>query len=100
MGVRVEVREGEAIEQAVQRFREALWRQGPPGAGRKRPRWHRRPLDYYLKPSDLRRRDRLRDAWVRYAGECARRRLVAEVRRGSKRRKAHFADVPVVAPYP
>ena len=76
MGVRVEVRDGESVEQAYKRFKELLWRHGPPGAGRKRPKWHKRPLDHYLKPSELARRDKLRDAFETYAGECARRRLV------------------------
>ncbi|VTR99662.1 30s ribosomal protein s21 : : Ribosomal_S21 [Tuwongella immobilis] len=96
MGVRVEIRDGESVEQALKRFRELVWRYGPPGAGRKRPKWHKRPLDYHLKPSELARRDELRDAWVQYEAECSRRRLVAVLRRQTKRRKQHFGDAPVV----
>ena len=99
MSVRVEVREGEAIEQALKRFRELVRRFGPLGAV-KRPKWHKNQLKYYLKPSELRRRDRLRDEWQKYRGECARRRLVAIIRRGGKRRKTHFGNYPVVAKYP
>jgi Ribosomal protein S21 len=99
MGVRVEIREGETIEQALQRFRELVRWFGPPGI-MKRPKWHKGQLQYYLKPSDLRRRGRLRDEWEKYAGECARRHLVAVIRRGCKRRKAHFGNNPVVAEYP
>ncbi|MBI1914922.1 MAG: 30S ribosomal protein S21 [Planctomycetes bacterium] len=99
MGVRVEVREGETIEEALKRFRELVRRFGPPGAV-KRAKWHKNQLHYYLKPSALRRRDRLRDEWKKYAGECARRRLVAVIRLGCKRRKPHFGNIPVVAQYP
>jgi hypothetical protein len=99
MAVRLEVREGETIEQALERFRGLVRRFGPPGALRQ-PKWHKSQLRYYLKPSALRRRDQLRDEWARYAGECARRRLVAVIRRGCKRRKAHFGDHPEVARYP
>jgi ribosomal protein S21 len=99
MAVRVEVREGETIEQALRRFRELVRRLGPPGAVR-RPKWHKNQLRYYVKPSALRRRDQLRDEWARYAGECARRHLVAVIRRGCKRRKALFGNHPVVAKYP
>lgn len=100
MGVRVEVCDGESVEQAYKRFKQLLWRLGPPGAGRKRPKWHKRPLDHYLKPSELARRDELRDAFVTYAGECARRRLVCEIRRRTKRRKERIGDAPVVCKYP
>jgi hypothetical protein len=100
MGVRVEIRNGESVEQAVKRFRELVWRYGPPGAGRKRPKWHKKPLRYYLKPGELRRRAALRAAWETYKGECARRHLVSVIRRGCKRRKAHFGDLPVVGEYP
>jgi ribosomal protein S21 len=99
MGIRVEVREGETIEQALKRFRELVWRFGPPMA-LKRPRWHKNQLKYYLKPCDRRRRDRLRDKWETYSGECARRRLMAIVRRKAKRRKVHFGNIPVLAKYP
>ena len=95
MGVRVEIRDGETLEQALQRFCELIRRFGPPGTI-KRPKWHKRQLQYYLKPSDLHRRDRLRDEWEKYAGECARRHLVAVIRRGRKRRKVHFGNHPVV----
>lgn len=99
MGIRVEVREGETIEQALKRFRELVWTFGPAMA-LKRPKWHKNQLRYYLKPCDRRRRDRLRDEWEKYRDECARRRLVAVIRRGCKRRKAHFGNLPVVAKYP
>src|SRR5262249_47273736 len=99
MGVRVEVRDGETIEQALKRFRELVRRFGPPGAG-KCPKWHKNQLRYYLTPSERRRRDRLRDEWEKYRGECARRHLVAVIRRGCKRRKAHFGNYPVVAKFP
>ncbi|QEL15872.1 30S ribosomal protein S21 [Limnoglobus roseus] len=100
MGVRVEVRDGESLAEAVKRFRESVWRQGPPGAGRKRPKWHKRPLDYYLKPSELARRDDLRDAFETYAGECSRRRWLCLIRRRTKQRKERFGDAPVVCKYP
>ena len=96
MGVRIEVRDGESVEQAFKRFKDLLWRYGPPGAGRKRPKWHKPPLDYYLKPSELARRDELRDVFVKYSKECARRRLLCIIRRRTKRRKEHFGDAPVV----
>jgi ribosomal protein S21 len=100
MGVRIEVRDGESIEQALKRFDNLLWRQGSPGAGRKRSKWHKRPVHYYLKPSALRRRDRLRDEFESYAGECSRRELVCVIRRRTKRHKEHFGDYPVVRRYP
>ena len=100
MGVRIEVRDGESVEQAVKRFTQLVWRHGPPGAGRKRPKWHKPPLDHYLKPSELARRDELRDAFETYSGECARRRLVCVIRRKTKRRKERFGDAPVVCQYP
>jgi ribosomal protein S21 len=100
MGIRVEVRFGESIEQAVKRFRAMVWRYGSPGAGRKRPKWHKRQLDHYLKPSELRRRDTLRDEWQTFVGECNRRHLVTSFRRGRKRHKAHFGDSPIVGRYP
>jgi len=99
MGVRVEVWEVETIEQALKRFRELVRRFGPPGAV-KCPKWHKNQIRHYLKPSERRRRDRLRDEWQTYAGECARRHLVAVIRRRCKRRKAHFGTVPVVAVFP
>jgi len=94
MGVRVEVRTGESIEQALKRLRKLLWRQGPPGSGGKWPKWHKRPLDHYLKSSELRRRDELRDEFAKYAGECARRQVVCVIRWHCKRRKMHFSNVP------
>ncbi len=100
MGIRIEVRDGESIEQALKRFSHWLWRLGPPGSGRKRPKWHKRPLDFHLKPSQLRRRDELRDEFERYIGECSRRQLVVVKRRRCKRRKEHFGDWPVVRKYP
>jgi ribosomal protein S21 len=100
MGVRIEVREGESVEQAFKRFKQVLWRHGPPGAGRKRAKWHKPQLDHYLKPSELARRDELRDAFETYSGECARRRLVCVIHRRTKRRKEYFGDAPVVCKYP
>jgi hypothetical protein len=100
MGVRVEVRDGESVEQAVQRFRKLVLRHGQPGAGRKQTKWHKRPIDHYLKPSELARRVALRNAWATYAAECARRRLVSVIRRRAKRRKERFGDAPIVAVYP
>jgi ribosomal protein S21 len=96
MSVRVEVRDGESVEQALKRFKDLLWRYGPPGAGRKRPKWHKQQLDYYLKPSELARRDKLRDAFVTLAGECARRRLVCFIRRNTKQKKVWFGNAPIV----
>jgi hypothetical protein len=92
--------DGETIEEALKRFRELVRRFGPPGTSVKRPKWHKNPLWYYLKPSERRRRDRLRDEFEIYLGECARRHLVAVVRRGCKRRKVHFGNWPVLAKYP
>lgn len=100
MGVRVEVCDGESVGQAFKRFEQLLWRYGPPGAGRKRPKWHKRPLDYYLKPSELARRDALRDAFETYAGECARRKLMCAIRRRTKRREERFGDAPVLRQWP
>lgn len=94
MGVKVYVR-GWDIDDAIRRFRELVWRFGPPGAGRKRPKWHKKPLDHYLKPSARRRRDRLRDAFAKFTAECTRRQLVTPIRRRCKRRKAHFGDAPI-----
>ena len=100
MGVRVEIRDGESVEQAYKRFKQLLWRHGPTGAGRKRSKWHKRPHDHYLKLSELARRDELRDAFETYAGECARRRLVCVIRRRTKKRKKRFGDAPVVCKSP
>lgn len=100
MGVRVEVRDGESVTQALKRFKYLVRKSGPPGTGVKRPKWHKNQLTYYLKPSDRRRRDELRDAWETYAGECARRRLIAALLRRTKRRKAYFGDRPVVRRFP
>lgn len=100
MGVKVCVRDGESLAEALKRFRELVRRYGPPGTDVKRPKWHKNQLAYHLKPADRRRRDGLRDAFETHAGECARRRLVCEVRRRAKCRKLHFGDAPVVAEYP
>jgi ribosomal protein S21 len=94
MGVRIEVREGESVEQALRRFRELVRRFGPPGAV-KAPRWHKKQLFYYLKPSVLRRRKELLAANETYRGECARRHLVAYKRFG-KHRRVSFAGCPIV----
>jgi hypothetical protein len=94
--VKITVRDGETIEQAVKRFREVVRRYGPPGTNVKRPKWHKNQLWYYLKPSERRRRDAIRDEFEIYAGECARRRLVCVNRRRCKRRKEHFGDWPVI----
>jgi hypothetical protein len=94
--VKVEVRDGETIDQALERFREVVRRYGPPGTNVKRPKWHKNQLWYYLKPTERRRRDSLRDEFETHAGECARRRLVCVIRRRCKRRKVHFGDSPVV----
>jgi hypothetical protein len=96
MSVKVTVREGESLEQALKRFQKLVWRFGPPGAGGKRPKWHKKQLEYYLKPSERRRRDRLKDEFLKYCCECGRRHLVAVKRRRCKRRKEHFGDAPVV----
>ena len=92
MGIRIEVRDDETIEQALKRFREFISEHGSPGMGGKRPEWHKRPLDYHLKPSALRRRDRLKDEWITFSYECGRRQLVTEFIRGRKRHKPHFGD--------
>lgn len=92
--------DGESVGQALTRFRQVLSRYAPPGAGRKRPKWHKKQFDYYLKPSELARRDRLRDAFATHVGECARRQLITLIRRRTKRRKVHFGDAPVVCKYP
>jgi ribosomal protein S21 len=96
MGVKVTVREGESLADALKRFRQMVWRFGPPGAGRKRPKWHKQQLEYYLKPSERRRRDQLRDDFQEYSGECGRRELVCVILRRTKRRKVHFGDAPIV----
>jgi len=99
MGVRIEVRKGETIEQALKRFRELVRRHGSPGALRPE-KWHKKQFYYYMKPSELRRQDQLGDEWTKHVGECARRHLVSIIRRGCKRRKAHFGDCPIVDIYP
>ena len=71
MGVKVVVRDGETVEEALRRFWELVRRFGPPGTNVKWPKWHKNPLRYYLKPSERRRRDRLRDEFETYLGECA-----------------------------
>ncbi len=100
MGVKVTLRDGASIEDALKRFRALLRRYGPPGTDVKRPRWHKNQLAYYLKPSGRRRRDAIRDEFETHAGECARRHLVCVIRRGAKRRKEHFGDIPVAAEDP
>lgn len=100
MSVKLIVRDGESIGAAIKRFRALVRRYGPPGTNVKRPKWHKNQLTFYLKPSERRRRDEIRDAFETYAGECARRHLVCVVRRKTKRRKEHFGNVPVVARYP
>jgi|GEM_PF-4840934 len=77
MGIRIEVLDGEPIEQAILRFRKKVREEGPPGAGWNRPPWHKGELGSYLKPSELRRRKALRDEWETYSGECGRRHLVS-----------------------
>lgn len=64
------IREGESIGQAVRRFTNLVRRFGPPGAGGKRPRSHKRPFDYYTKPCELRRQDQYRDTRARRRGEA------------------------------
>lgn len=100
VSVKVTVREGESIEDSLKRFHSLVRRYGPPGTDAKQPKWHKNQLTFYLKPSERRRRDEIRDAFETYAGECARRRLVCVIRRKTKRRKAHFGNAPVVGKYP
>jgi ribosomal protein S21 len=100
VGVKVTVRDGESIEDALKRFRGQVRRYGPPGTNVKRPKWHKNQLAYHLRPSERRRRDAIRDEFETHAGECARRHLVCVIRRGAKRRKEHFGNCPVVAVYP
>jgi ribosomal protein S21 len=99
VGVKVTVRDGETIDDALKRFRGLVRRYGPPGIV-KRPKWHKNQITFYLKPSERRRRDIIRDEFETYAGECARRKLVCVIRRGAKRRKEHFDNIPVVGRYP
>jgi ribosomal protein S21 len=82
MGVKVTVRDGETVADALKRFQGLVRRYGPPGTNVKRPRWHKNQLTYYLKPSERRRH------------------LVCVIRRGAKRRKEHIGDAPVVDQYP
>ncbi|MDY3556994.1 30S ribosomal protein S21 [Gemmata sp. JC717] len=100
MSVKVIVRDGESIADALKRFRRLVQRAGPPGTNVKKPKWHKNQLTFYLKPSERRRRDEIRDQFETYAGECARRRVVCVIRRKTKRRKEHFGNIPVVAKYP
>lgn len=72
MGVRVEVGDGESIGQAVRRFKNLVRRFGPPGAGGKSPKWHKPPLDHYVKPSELKRRAEYRAAGQRRRGNIHR----------------------------
>lgn len=97
---KVVVGDREKIQEALKRFREMVRRYGSPGTPAKWPKWHKNQLWFYLKPSELRRRDRLRDEWATYLGECARRHLVAVIRRKTKRRKAHFGNLPIVGQWP
>lgn len=99
MSVKVTIRDGEKIEDALKRFRNLVRRFGPPGTNVKGPKWHKNQLRYYLKPSKRRRRDALRDEFKTHAGECARRQLVCVIRRRAKRRKEHFGDIPVLTNY-
>ena len=92
MGVRIEVREGEPIADALRRFRKLVYRHGPPG---RRPKWQKKPLTYYLKPSTLRRRKELLARNETFRGECARRHLVSE--RLGKHRRINFSRYPIVA---
>jgi hypothetical protein len=100
VSVRITVRDGESIADALKRFRGLVRRYGPPGTNVKRPKWHKNQLTFYLKSSERRRRDEIRDQFETHAGECARRHLVCVIRRKTKRRKEHFGNVPVVAQYP
>ena len=63
--VKLKVRDGESIQEAVRRFRKLVERSGIKKEMRRR--------EYYEKPSDLRRRARLR-AERRGRGTCAQRR--------------------------
>jgi ribosomal protein S21 len=96
MGIRIELRDDETIEQAILRFRKMVREDGPPGAGWNRPKWHKRQLGYYLKPCELRRRDALRDEWATYSGECGRRHLLSVAPRLYRSRKAHFGNIQPV----
>jgi len=98
MAVKVIVRDGETIAEAIKRFRELVRRFGPPGTDVKRPKWHKNQLEYYLKPCDRRRRDKLRDDFKQNCSECSKRHLVCVIDRGAKRRKAHFGNLPIVDP--
>lgn len=58
MGVRVEIGEGEPIEDALKRLRKLIYDEG--GSPLVHPRWHKKRHDRYQKPSVYRRRRR----WV------------------------------------
>ena len=66
MGVRVEVEEGESIEEALKRFRRLFYDEG--GYPWSDPRWHKKRHNFYLKPSVYRRRRRwvARQRWRRF----------------------------------
>ena len=68
MSVKVTVGDGESIEDALKRFRGLVRRYGPPGTDVKRPKWHKNQLVHYLKPSERRRRDAIRDEFETHAG--------------------------------
>src|SRR5262245_13984551 len=95
MVVRVVVREGESIEEAVTRFKEAVLVLRAAGSRRQAPALAQKATLAWLKPSDLRRRKELRAEYEAYVGGCARRELVVEVRRGRTRRKEKFGDIPI-----
>ena len=87
MGVRVEVRDGETIQQAFRRLRTLVSRYGSPGTGWRQTKWHKRPHDHYLKPCQLAHRVKLQKALATYLGECARRGLTPEFYHRYKWRK-------------
>jgi len=63
MGVKIEVRKGESIEEALKRFKRILKRAKAPSV--QRPRWYKKQRLYYLKPSHRRRRRWLVDQAVK-----------------------------------
>jgi len=66
LGKRIVVREGEPLIQAVRRLKKILSSDKPP--------FHKRRLEHYLKPSEVRRRKRNNAALVRRRSEARRRR--------------------------
>lgn len=58
MGVRIELEEGESIEDALRRFRKLIYAEG--AFPLLHCKWHKKRHDFYLKPSILNRRRR----WV------------------------------------